>query len=57
VKELGEFIDEGQAALLVIGDITVSQALEKAELRAEKRMSRQVDVDAKTLDKELEKQQ
>ncbi len=54
VRELGEFIDEGEAALLVIGDITVSKALEKAELRAEKQIRREVDVDAKALDKELD---
>lgn len=53
VKELGEFIDDGQAALLVIGDITVSKALEKAELHAEKEMSKQVDIDTKALDSEL----
>ena len=55
VKELGEFIDDGQAALLVIGDITVSKALEKAELHAEKEMSKQVDIDTKALDSELSK--
>ena len=50
VKELGEFIDEGEAALLVIGDLTVSKALEKAELHAQKTMTKQVDVDTKALD-------
>lgn len=50
VKELGDFIDEGQAALLVIGDLTVSEALEKAGLKADKTMSKQVDVDPKALD-------
>jgi uncharacterized membrane protein len=52
VKELGEFIDEGEAALLVIGDLTISEALEKAELRAEKQMRKQIKVDAKALDQE-----
>jgi uncharacterized membrane protein len=50
VKELGDFIDEGQAALLVIGDLTVSKALENAVLHAEKTMTKQVDVDPKALD-------
>jgi uncharacterized membrane protein len=53
VKELGEFIDEGQAALLVIGDITVSQAMEKAELRAVKEIRKQVNVDLDDLEKEI----
>jgi len=30
VKELGEIIDEGQAALIVIGESKLEQALEKA---------------------------
>jgi uncharacterized membrane protein len=53
VKELGEVIDEGEAALLVIGDVTVSKALEKAELRAVKEIKREVDVDLKELEKEI----
>jgi uncharacterized membrane protein len=53
VKELGEFIDEGQAALLVIGDITVSEALEKASLKAVKQMRKQVNVDLDELEKEI----
>jgi uncharacterized membrane protein len=53
VKELGEFIDEGEAALLVIGDITVSKAMEKAELRAVKEIRKQVNVDLDDLEKEI----
>jgi len=53
VKELGEVIDEGEAALLVIGDVTVSKALEKAELRAVKEIKREVNVDLKELEKEI----
>ena len=53
VKELGELIDEGQAALLVIGDLTISEAVEKAELHAIKQLRKEVKVQAKELDKEL----
>ena len=53
VKELGEVIDEGEAALLVIGDVTVSKAMEKAELRAVKEIRRGVDVDLDELEKEI----
>ena len=38
VKELGEVIDAGEAALIVIGDVTISAALEKAQLRAVKQI-------------------
>lgn len=53
VKELGEVIDEGQAALVVLGDITVSEALQKAQLRAVKEIRKQVDVDLDDLEKEI----
>ena len=53
VKELGEVIDEGEAALLVIGDVTVSKALEKAELRAVKQIKREVNVELDELEKEI----
>src|SRR6202046_4166745 len=38
VKEFGEIIDDGQAALVVVGDSTVEAALAKATLKAEKRV-------------------
>ena len=53
VKELGEVIDEGQAALLVIGDLTISEAVEKAELRAIKQLRKEVKVQAKEIDRAL----
>jgi uncharacterized membrane protein len=50
VKELGELIDTGEACLLVIGESTIEAALDKAELKAEKRVEKQLDVDAKDID-------
>ena len=47
VKELGELIDAGQAALVVIGESKLEQALAKAELRAEKHIAKELDVSAK----------
>src|SRR5262245_49734209 len=44
VKELGDVIDEGEAALVVIGDVTMSKAIEKAELRAVRQTKRDIDV-------------
>jgi uncharacterized membrane protein len=54
VKELGEIIDDGQAALIVIGESKLEEQLQKSELRAQKRASRRVDVDAKDVDKAVE---
>ena len=43
VKELGELIDAGEAALLVIGASTLEAALDKAELKAEKHIAKELD--------------
>ena len=50
VKELGELIDDGQAALLVIGESTVQQAVEKANLKAEKHIAKELNVSTKEID-------
>lgn len=51
VKELGEIIDDGQAALVVVGENQVEQALDKAALRAEKRVAKKLDVSPKDIDR------
>ena len=53
-KELGDFIDPGQAGLVVIGEADVEDAVQKAVTRAEKRTSQEVSVSPKDLDKTLE---
>ena len=50
IKELGELIDTGQAALVVVGESKVEQALEKAALKAEKHIAKQLDVSPKDVD-------
>ncbi|MGW7447495.1 DUF1269 domain-containing protein [Kitasatospora sp. NPDC054795] len=51
VKEFGELIDAGQAALVIVGESTVAQAVEKAGLKAEKEVAKQLDVSTKDIDK------
>jgi len=51
VKELGDVIDDGQAALLVVGESTVEAALQKAGLKAEKQVAKELDVRPKDIDK------
>ncbi|HET6494753.1 MAG TPA: DUF1269 domain-containing protein [Thermoleophilia bacterium] len=53
VKELGELLDEGDAALLVIGKATLEKALEKAVSRSDKQIEREIKADHKELEKEL----
>jgi uncharacterized membrane protein len=50
VKELGEVIDDGQAALVVVGESQLQHALDKAALRAEKHVARQLNVNPKDID-------
>ena len=51
-KELGEQLGDGQAALIVIGKSRVGEQLDKALTRAEKSEEREIDADAKELEKE-----
>ncbi len=50
-KEFGELIDAGEAALLVVGESTIQEAIDKAELKAERHIERELDVSAKDVDK------
>jgi uncharacterized membrane protein len=50
VKELGDLIDTGEAALLVVGASTLEQAIDKAELKAEKHVAKQLDVSTADVD-------
>jgi uncharacterized membrane protein len=53
MKDLGEILDEGQAALVVVGQSRVAEQLDKALTRAEKSIEREIDLDAKSFDEEL----
>jgi uncharacterized membrane protein len=49
VKELGEFLDEGEAALVVIGESRIEQQVTKALSRAERRLTKELDAESKEL--------
>ena len=51
VKELGDIIDDGQAALVIVGESKVEQAVDKAALKAEKHVAKELDVKPKDIDK------
>jgi uncharacterized membrane protein len=50
-KELGDFIDPGQAGLVVVGESKVEEALAKAVTKAEKQTAKELDVDPKDVDR------
>ena len=53
-KALGDFIDPGQAGLVVIGESKVEAAIERAVTRAEKQTARELDVSPKDVDRILQ---
>jgi uncharacterized membrane protein len=54
VKEFGEVIDEGQAALVIVGESTLAEAVDKAGLSAEKHIAKDLDVSSKGIDKAVQ---
>lgn len=52
-KELGDFIEPGQAGLVVVGESKVKEAVQKAVTRAVKETSEDLGVDPKEIDKTL----
>jgi uncharacterized membrane protein len=53
-KELGELLEDGEAALIVIGESRVEEQLDKALTRAEKSIEKEVDADNEEFRRELE---
>ncbi len=53
-KQLGDFIDPGQAGLVVVGESKVEDAIEKAVTRAEQQTAEELGVDPKDIDKTLQ---
>jgi uncharacterized membrane protein len=54
VKELGDIIDDGQAALVVVGESKMGQAVQKAVRKAEKRLAKDLDVSPKDIDEAVQ---
>lgn len=54
LKELGDYLGENEAALIVIAENRVQEELEKRLTRAQKIMEKQMDADAKELEKQLD---
>lgn len=53
IKELGELLDSGEAALIVVGKDRLEEEFRRAGLVAQKHIQKELKVDAKELDKEL----
>ena len=54
VKEFGDLIDAGQAALVIVGESKLEQAVDKAGLKAEKHVAKELDVSPKDIDRAVQ---
>jgi uncharacterized membrane protein len=54
LKELGDELEAGSAAVIVIGESRIEEQLEKATKRANKLIEKQIDADADELQREIE---
>lgn len=52
-KELGDFIDPGEAGLVVVGETKIEESIKKAVRRADKQTAKELDVDPKDVDRVL----
>lgn len=53
-KELGDFIDPGQAGLVVVGESKVEEAIERAVTKAEKQTAKELGVKPEDVDSALQ---
>jgi uncharacterized membrane protein len=53
-KDLGDFIDPGQAGLIVVGESKVQEAIQRAVTRAERQTARELNVKSKDVDRTLQ---
>ncbi len=53
-KDLGDFIDPGEAGLVVVGESKIAESLKRAVTRAEKQTARELDVSPKDVDRILQ---
>ncbi len=53
-RALGELLDEGEAALIVIGESRLEEQLDKALTRAAKSIEKEIDADSREFRRELE---
>jgi uncharacterized membrane protein len=54
LKEVGEMLDDSEAALIVVGEATIERAVDDATRRAKKELKKEVRADAKELEKAID---
>ena len=54
LKEVGEMLDESEAALIVVGEATIERGVDEATKRAKKAMKKEVRADAREIEKAID---
>jgi hypothetical protein len=54
LNEIGEALEESEAALIVVGEATIERAVKEATERAKKTMKKGVRADAREMEKEID---
>jgi uncharacterized membrane protein len=57
VKELAEFLEDGETALVVVGESRVAEQMTKAFKHAERRLTKELDTDSEDLERHVEEAQ
>ena len=54
LEEIGEMLDESEAALIVVGEATIERAIEQETKRAKQAMKKQVEADAREMERAID---
>ena len=54
LKEVGEMLDDSEAALIVVGETTIERSVEEATRRAKNEMKKEVRADAREMEKAID---
>ena len=54
LKEVGEMLDESEAALIVVGEATIERAVEEATRRAKRELKKEVRADAREIERAID---
>jgi uncharacterized membrane protein len=54
LKEVGEMLDDSEAALIVVGEATIERAVDDATRRAKKQMKKEIRADAREMERAID---
>jgi uncharacterized membrane protein len=54
VREVGEMLDDSEAALIVVGEATIERAVEDATERARKELKKEIRADAREMERAVD---